>query len=415
MQHADAVPEVSWHASKPASASTLADLAPLQHEMTQLRREFHRIPELAFEESKTSAKVLALLTTWGYQVTTGIAGTGLVATLQSGEGSRSIGIRADLDALPIVEANTFEHVSQHPGRMHACGHDGHLTMLLGAAKQLAATRRFNGTVHLIFQPAEERGFDSGAKRMVDEGLFERFPCDAVFAMHNHPGRPTGQMMFRAGEFMAAGDRVFITLKGIGGHAARPHLAKDPVVAAASLIMALQTVVSRNVDPSQTAVVTVGKLQGGQALNVIPSQVELGLSVRSFDPAVRALLKARIIALTELQASSFGVQAEINYVEGYPIVVNAAAETALAIAVAKELIGAENVVDHMEQLTGSEDFAYMLQACPGSLVRIGNGPADAGSMLHNPHYDFNDANLTQGAAFWCRLVERFLESGVEHYR
>jgi hippurate hydrolase len=280
-------------------------------------------------------------------------------------------------------------------------------MLLGAARHLAQTRRFDGTLHVIFQPAEERGFDSGAKRMIAEGLFDRFPCDAVFAMHNHPGRPVGQLLFRAGEFMAAGDRVFITLKGVGGHAARPHQAKDPVVAAAGVIMALQTVVSRNIDPSQTAVVTIGKVQGGQALNVIPNQVELGLSVRSFDPKVRALLKERIMALTQLQAESFGVTAEINYIAGYPVVKNALAETAFAIEVGKELVGAENVDEEMDRLTGSEDFAYMLEVCPGALVRIGNGPASAGSMLHNPSYDFNDNNLVVGAAFWSRLVERFL--------
>ncbi|MGI4861775.1 MAG: M20 aminoacylase family protein [Janthinobacterium lividum] len=391
--------------------TTLAEVAPLAPDLLALRHHFHQTPELAFEEHATSASVAARLTEYGYAVSTGIAGTGLVASLSAGTGRRAIGIRADLDALPIHEANTFAHASQTPGRMHACGHDGHTTMLLGAARHLAATRRFDGTVHLIFQPAEERGFDSGAKRMLAEGLFERFPCDAVFAMHNHPGKPSGQMLFRSGEFMAAGDRVFITLHGLGGHAARPHLARDPVVAAASLIMALQTVVSRNIDPAQTAVVTIGKLQGGQALNVIPNEVQLGLSVRSFDPAVRALLKERIIALTEAQAESFGVRAEIDYVAGYPVVRNAPDETAFAIAVAKELVGAENVVEQMDRLTGSEDFAYMLEARPGCLVRIGNGLADAGSMLHNPHYDFNDANLVVGAAFWSRLVERYLSDAA----
>ncbi|AHF74533.1 putative hydrolase [Candidatus Sodalis pierantonius str. SOPE] len=385
----------------------LADLAPWHAELTALRRRFHQHPELAFAEHHTAATIAQLLDEYGYDVTTGVAGTGVVGTLRLGDADRAIGLRADMDALPINEENTFDYQSRQPGIMHACGHDGHMTMLLGAARYLAATRRFNGTLNVIFQPAEERGFDSGGQRMVDEGLFGRFPCDAVFAMHNHPGSPCGRLMSRRGPFMAAGDRVFITMRGVGGHAARPHLAQDPVVGAASIIMALQTVVARNVPPDKTAVVTMGMLHGGKALNVIPAEVQLGLSVRSFDPAIRALLRQRITDIVQLQSASLGLSAEIKYVEGYPVVCNSEAETTLALQVAAELVGEDNVDGDMAMLTGSEDFAYLLQARPDCLIRIGNGEAQANKMLHNPGYDFNDNNLVTGAAYWSRLVERYL--------
>ncbi|MFM0738686.1 M20 family metallopeptidase [Paraburkholderia xenovorans] len=387
--------------------TALSDLSPLQEDLTQLRYTLHGHPELAFSETQTSALVAARLTEYGYEVTTGLAGTGVVGSMKCGTGARSIGVRADLDALPICEANTFAHASKVAGRMHACGHDGHTAMLLGAARHLAATRRFDGTVHLIFQPAEERGFDSGAKRMVDEGLFDRFPCDAVFGMHNHPGEPAGKLMFRSGEFMAAGDRVFIKIVGTGGHAARPHLANDPIVAAAAIVMGLQTIVSRNVDPSKPAVITIGKINGGTAPNVIPGEVELAISVRSFHAEVRVLLKERILALVNAQAESFGVKAEIDYVAGYPVVRNSEAETLFAIEVAREVVGDANVVADMDRLMGSEDFAYMLEARPGCFLRIGNGTAENGRVLHSATYDFNDENLVVGAAFWSRLVERYL--------
>ncbi|MEM5314693.1 M20 aminoacylase family protein [Paraburkholderia sp. JHI869] len=390
--------------------STIADFEPLESDLRRLRYALHCCPELAFEETQTAAMVASRLTEYGYAVETGIAGTGVVGTLRLGTGARSIGIRADMDGLPIEELNTFDHKSQFPGRMHACGHDGHTAMLLGAARHLAQRQRFDGTLHLIFQPAEERGFDSGAKRMVEQGLFKRFPCDAVFAMHNHPGRATGTFMFRRGAFMAAGDRVFIKIIGKGGHAARPHLANDPIVAAGSIVMGLQTVVSRNIDPAKPAVVTIGKIAGGSAPNVIPGEVELSISVRSFDEEVRSLLRERITKLVHAQANSFGVTAEIDYVEGYPVVTNAEAETDLAIQVARELVGEANVTENMEQLMGSEDFAYMLQECPGTFLRIGNGPHEGGKTLHSATYDFNDENLIVGSAFWARLVERYLQAG-----
>lgn len=383
------------------------DLLPDQPELVAMRHWLHQHPELAFAEHATSDYVAERLVRWGFDVTRGIGGTGLVGTLQHGDGHKCLGIRADMDALPIQEATGAAHASSVPGQMHACGHDGHMAMALGAAQYLARHRRFSGTLHMIFQPAEERGFDSGGKAMVDSGLFERFPCDAVYALHNHPGLPQGRFMMRSGTFMAAGDRVFVRIAGIGGHAARPHLAVDPLVAAAAVVMSLQTVVARNVDPSQSAVVTVGRLRAGDALNVIPGDADIGISVRSFSPEVRALLRERITALITGVAQAHGCQAEINYVEGYPVVVNDPVAVDLATQAAVDLVGADAVDSDGPQLMGSEDFAYLLQRCPGALVRIGNGPADGGRGLHNDRYDFDDRNLPYGAAFWCQLAERFL--------
>ena len=384
------------------------DLVPAAESLREIRHHIHHHPELAYEEVATAALVAEKLEAWGWQVTRGVGGTGVVGTMKQGEGTRSIGIRADMDALPIVEQTGLPYASGTHGKMHACGHDGHTTMLLGAAQHLAATRRFSGTVHLYFQPAEETGVDSGAQKMIEDGLFERFPCDAVFGLHNHPGAEPGKLLFRKGAFMAAGDKAVINIEGVGGHAARPHLTVDPVVIAASIVMALQTIVARNVDPSQPAVVTVGSMHSGIANNVIPSTAKLELSVRSFSPEVRALLKQRITELAEGQAASYGGKATVEYIEGYPVVVNSDAQTQFAIDVARELVGDDKVVAHADLLMGSEDFAFMLQERPGTFLRIGNGVGEDGCMVHNPHYDFNDFNLPVGAAFWARLVERFLE-------
>jgi len=387
------------------------DLYPSFDEIRTLRRHIHQHPELAFEESQTAQLVAERLEQWGYAVTRGVGQTGVVGTLRVGDGKRSIGIRADMDALPIPEETGLPYASVHQGKMHACGHDGHTAMLLGAARQLAATRNFSGTVQLYFQPAEEKGYDSGARAMIDDGLFKRFPCDAVFGIHNHPGVEQGTFLFRPGPFMSAGDKVTITVRGVGGHAARPHLTIDPVVVAASIVMALQTIVARNIDPAEVAVVTVGSIQGGFANNVIPDSATMQLSVRSFSAAVRETLKQRIIDLAHAQAQSYGATAEIDYVMGYPVVVNHAEETEFAAEVARELVGSERVVEPAERVMASEDFAFMLQERPGCFIRLGNGVGkevgEGGCMVHNPRYDFNDANLPVGAAFWTRLVERYL--------
>ena len=390
---------------RPGCFCELTDLAGEAGFLTGIRRGLHQRPELSFQEEQTAALVAARLAEWGYQVTTGVGGHGVVGTLTLGTGTKRVAVRADMDALPIREETGLPWASEVAGAMHACGHDGHTTMLLGAAKALAARRRFDGTVHLVFQPAEEAGRNSGAQRMIADGLFERFPCDAIFGIHNHPGYPTGTFLLGAGPFMSASDRVVITIRGKGGHAARPHLAIDPVVIAGSLIMALQTVVSRNIDPTQTAIVTIGTIHGGIASNVIPENVELGLSVRSFSEAVRARLRERIIALAEAQAAGYGGSAEILWEEGTPVVVNSVAETEFARQVAEELVGPERVIAPFGPVTGSEDFAWYLKQRPGCFLRLGNGEDRA--MLHNARYDFNDENLTVGAAYWTRLVERFL--------
>ncbi len=382
----------------------VGDLADDQAFLTALRRHLHQNPELSFREAATAELVATRLAEWGYEVTRGIGGHGVVGRLRHGDGARSLALRADMDALPIHEATGLAHASRQAGVMHACGHDGHTAMLLGAARHLARTRRFNGTLNLVFQPAEEDGRHGGAQRMIEDGLFERFPCDAIFGLHNHPGMPAGTFLFGSGPFMSAADTVTITVRGKGGHAARPHLAVDPVLVASSLVMALQSVVARNVDPTLTAVVTVGTFQAGIAPNVIPDSAQLGLSVRSFDEPVRQLLQQRITALATAHADGYGASAEVNYQRGYPVLVNSAAETAFAHQVAEDLVGAEHVVYPFGPVTGSEDFACYLQHKPGCFLRLGNGDS---AMLHNPRYDFEDANLTVGAAYWARLAETWL--------
>jgi hippurate hydrolase len=375
-------------------------------EFIQLRRDIHRYPELAFEEHRTSELVAAKLESWGYAVHRGLGGTGVVGTLKRGSSSRCLGLRADMDALPIQEATGAEWSSVKPGLMHACGHDGHTAMLLAAAKTIAQDPTFDGTLNLIFQPAEEGG--GGAVRMMADGLFAQHPCDAVFAMHNMPGTPVGHFVFRDGAAMASSDYVTLRIHGTGGHGAMPHRAADPLVAAASIVMALQTVVSRNVDPLHTAVVTVGALHAGQANNVIPALATLELSVRSLDPGVRRLLEQRIKALVAAQAESFGVTAEVDWRPGYCVLVNSVAETDFARQVALDLVGPERVTLQGPALTGSEDFAFMLEKIPGSYLLIGNGDGDSAGacMVHNPGYDFNDDNIATGASYWVALVQKF---------
>jgi hippurate hydrolase len=379
-----------------------------------LRRDLHRHPELGLHEFRTSQVLAEQLESWGYSVTRGLATTGLVAQLQRGSGGKRLGLRADMDALPIHETNDFDHCSVHAGVMHACGHDGHTAMLMAAAQYIAQEVEFSGTLNLIFQPAEEH--PGGAQIMIKEGLFERFPCDAIFAAHNMPGVAAGELVFIEGPAMASSDDVTITLTGVGGHGAMPHRAQDPIVAAAAIVMTLQTIVSRNVDPQHTAVITVGSLVAGKANNVIPASARLELSVRSLDREVRDLLQSRITSLVTAQAQSLGVLAQIDYKRDYPVLVNTAAETELARQVGTELLGAERVTRQGRPLTGSEDFAFMLEHCPGSYFMIGNGAGEGtgdsaaahACMVHNPGYDFNDNILPVGAAFWALLTQRYLK-------
>jgi len=393
--------------------AVLEAVATQADEFVALRRDIHRHPELAFEEFRTSRVVADKLAQWGYAVESGLGGTGVVGQLRRGDGSKRLGLRADMDALPIVEATGLPHASCRHGVMHACGHDGHTAMLLAAARHLATQRRFNGTLNLIFQPAEEG--QGGARRMMDDGLFEKYPCDAIFAMHNMPGHPQGRLLFRDGATMASSDNVTITLEGTGGHGAMPHRAADPVVAGAAIVMGLQSIVARNIDPLHMAVVTVGAFQAGNANNVIPQTAELKLSVRALDRDVRDTLERRIVELVEHQARSYGVRAVIDYQRNYPVLVNANAETDFARQIAMELLGEEQVELQTRALTGSEDFAFMLEQVPGSYLLIGNGDGsdgDAGGghgacMVHNPNYDFDDRNVPIGAAYWVLLAERFL--------
>lgn len=365
-----------------------------------IRHKLHAAPELSREEHATSAFVAELLEGWGYDVARGVGGTGVVATLRNGVGERIIGLRADMDALPITEATDVPYASVHPGVMHACGHDGHTTILLAAAKELAETRDFSGTVRLVFQPAEEVG---GAVEMLADGLFERFPVDVIFAMHNWPNIPAGEFRFLAGPTMASVDLVIITITGQGGHGARPHETVDPIVAASSLVLALQTIVSRNVDPLETAVITVGMIHGGTLPNVIPDKVELQITTRAFTDAVRDRVRARIKVLAEAHAASYGATADVFHPPGFPALVNHDAETAFARQVAVRHFG-EDVVGTAPLRTGSEDFAFMLQKKAGSYLFVGNGPS---ADLHSPRYDFNDAIIAPASRYWVALVKDYL--------
>jgi hippurate hydrolase len=376
-------------------------------EFVAIRRDIHSEPEMAFEEHRTSELVANALASYGYEVHRGLGGTGIVGQLKRGDGTKRVGLRADMDALPILEANSFGYASKRRGFMHACGHDGHTAMLLAAAKYIAKSARFSGTLNLIFQPAEEGA--GGAKRMMEDGLFDRFPCDAVFAIHNSPGEAQGTFHVRPGATMASSANVTITLKGVGGHGALPHHARDVVVAASSVVMALQTVVARSIDPQKVGVVTVGAIHAGTANNVIPQDATLLLSVRALDRDTNAIIEARIREVVELQAKSFGCTAKIDYQHNYPVLVNTEAEARFAYEVARDLVGAEKAVWNAPAITASEDFAYMLEKLPGCYLFIGNGDgASPGAcMVHNPSYNFNDDNIAVGSAFWVALTQRFL--------
>ena len=385
--------------------NTHCDMQASTEEMIQLRQSIHAHPELGYQEFMTSDLVAERLAEWGYEVQRGLAGTGLVGTLKAGDGTRSIGLRADMDALPVNEQTGLSYASVHPGKMHACGHDGHTAMLLAAAKQLAKTRAFNGTLNLIFQPAEE-GL-AGARRMLDDGVLTQFPCDAVFAMHNMPGFPAGKLGFRAGPFMASADQVTVRVIGYGGHGAMPHKTVDPIVVCAAIVFALQTIVSRNVAPLDMAVITIGAIHAGEASNVIPDEANMNISVRALRPEVRDALEQRIRDVVQAQAAVYGARAEVTYEASYPVLVNDAAMTDFASGVARDWVGDDGMIADLQPLTGSEDFAWFLQKCPGCYLIIGNGDGEGSCMVHNPGYDFNDDILMTGAGYWVRLVERFL--------
>ena len=384
-------------------------------DLTKIRRTLHQNPELGFEENFTSELVATQLKKYGVdKIERGIGKTGVVASIKGSRaikvGARtSIGLRADMDALPISEENGFAHRSKAASRMHACGHDGHTTMLLGAARYLAKSRHFAGTVNLIFQPGEE-GY-AGAKAMITDGLFQRFPCDAVFAMHNWPGLPAGKIAVRSGPMMAAADRIVIKIEGRGGHGAHPYLAIDPVLVGAHIITAAQSIVSRNVSPLDAAVVSLCSMQAGNpdAMSVIPREATLVGTVRTFKLETQNMIEQRLGALVQSIAQGFGAKATLHYERMYPATINTAAESAFGAAVATELVGAENFVPDLDPSMGAEDFSFMLMERPGAYFRIGQGGSESGCFLHNTRFDFNDNILPLGASLLSRLAERWLQA------
>ncbi|MGC6418491.1 MAG: M20 aminoacylase family protein [Bradymonadia bacterium] len=385
------------------------ELVARQQTFIDWRRQIHAHPETAFEEFKTAALVEDELRRIGLDVSTGHARTGVVATLAADQPGPSIALRADLDALNMTELNEIEHCSTHPGKMHACGHDGHTVMLLAAATHLAKHRPKSGTVHFIFQPAEEN--EGGGRVMIEEGVLDMFPIDEAYGMHNWPALPSGVFAVHDGPAMASADRFQITLRGRGGHGAMPHQTIDPVVASAHLIQALQTIVSRNVKPSDAAVVSVTRIQAGETFNVIPESVELLGTARSFNPAVRDLIEERLTALSEQIAAAFGLQAEVNYRRGYPPTINTSAQANVAARVAAQVVGASSVRRDLPPSMGAEDFSYFLQERPGCYVWLGSGQGPDSPGLHHPRFDFNDDVLVTGASYWVRLVEERLGGAV----
>lgn len=389
-------------------------IAAMHQQISELRRDIHAHPELSFEEVRTANVVAEQLTKWGIPFVRGLAKTGIVATIQRGSSRKSIGLRADMDALPLQEQNQFSHCSKHHGKMHACGHDGHTAMLLGAAQYLQEHGDFDGTVHLIFQPAEEGG--GGAREMIAEGLFERFPCDAVFALHNWPGLATGTFATRPSAIMASSSEFEITIEGKGAHAAMPHLGADPLLAAAQLTSALQSIVSRNTRPVDAAVLSVTQFHaGGAATNIIPDRAVLGGTVRTFSVEVLDLIEHRMRDMVTSVAQSFACVGHLDFQRNYPPTINTLSETNFALQVMRGIVGDDCVTPDVDPTMGAEDFSYMLQAKPGCYAFIGNGLGDhrlAGHglgpcMLHNPSYDFNDAIIPLGMQYWIALVEQFL--------
>jgi amidohydrolase len=385
-----------------------SEIQQLHAEMRQWRRYLHQFPETAFEETATAEFIAGKLSGFGLDVHQGLGKTGVVATLSAGDGAGKIALRADMDALFIQERNTFDHKSRHDGKMHACGHDGHSAMLLGAASYLARHRDFDGTVYFIFQPAEEGR--AGAKQMILDGLFEKFPADCVFGLHNFHDIPPGHFAVKSGPMMASFDCFEIVLTGQATHAAMPHLGTDAIVAAAQLITALQTIVSRTVDPAEQAVVSITQIHAGQTWNALPESVVLRGTFRCFSGSAQKTIADKISQLTHALCQGFNVTAEIKLNPenpGYPITFNTEEETQMALNAAMAVVGEDCIDRQPTPSMGSEDFAFMLQEKPGCYLWLGNGSSENGCLLHNPHYDFNDAILPIGAAYWVKLVETVL--------
>ncbi|MGI4719546.1 MAG: M20 aminoacylase family protein [Janthinobacterium lividum] len=387
-----------------------------QPELQEIRRDLHAHPELCYEEQRTADVVAARLTEWGIPVVRGLGVTGVVGIIKNGTSTRAIGLRADMDALPMQEINGFAHTSRHPGKMHACGHDGHTAMLLGAAHHLATNRNFDGTVYLIFQPAEEGG--GGARRMMDDGLFEQFPMEAVYGMHNWPGIPEGNFGVVSGPMMASSNEFRVTVRGKGAHAAQPHRGIDPVMVAVQIAQAWQTIVSREKNPLESAVLSITQIHAGSATNVIPDEAELVGTVRTFSTGVLDLIQRRMQEIASGVAGAFNASVDFNFKRNYPPLINHPEQTAFAVEAMRAVVGDARVDTNVEPTMGAEDFAFMLQEKPGCYVFIGNGEGShrAGGhglgpcQLHNTSYDFNDNLLPIGASFWVRLVEMSLPQG-----
>jgi hippurate hydrolase len=384
-----------------------------QAELETIRRDIHAHPELCYEEQRTADVVASRLTEWGIPVVRGLGVTGVVGIIKNGTSGRAIGLRADMDALPMQELNTFEHASRHAGKMHACGHDGHTAMLLGAAHYLSQNRNFDGTVYLIFQPAEEGG--AGARRMIDDGLFERFPMDAVYGLHNWPGMAAGSFGVVAGPMMASSNEFRVVVKGKGAHAAQPHRGVDPVMVAVQIAQSWQTIISREKNPLDTAVLSITQIHAGSATNVIPDEAVLIGTVRTFTTEVLDLVERRMDEIARGVAAAFNASVDFSFKRNYPPLVNHPAQTAFAIEAMKAVVGADKVDANVEPTMGAEDFAFMLQAKPGCYVFLGNGDGEhrlgghglGPCQLHNGSYDFNDQLLPIGASYWVKLVEMSL--------
>lgn len=384
-----------------------------QNELQQIRRDLHAHPELCYEEQRTSDVVAARLTEWGIPVVRGLGITGVVGIIKNGSSPRSIGLRADMDALPLQEINSFDHASKHAGKMHACGHDGHTAMLLGAAQYLAQHRHFDGTIYLVFQPAEEGG--AGARRMIEDGLFEQFPMDAIYGMHNWPGMAAGTFGVVAGPMMASSNEFRVTIKGKGAHAAQPHRGVDPIMVAVNIAQSWQTIISREKSPLDTAVLSITQIHAGSATNIIPDEAVMVGTVRTFTTPVLDLIQRRMEEMASHVAAGFNATVDFGFKRNYPPLLNHPEQTAIAVEAMRAVVGADQVNANVEPTMGAEDFAFMLQAKPGCYVFLGNGEGDhraAGHglgpcQLHNASYDFNDQLLPIGASYWIRLVEMSL--------